>query len=66
MPQSICVFATHRSKTIEGADSILTLDAGSLAEKGVHAELMERNGLYRNIYERRKLEDELHSSIYQS
>jgi len=35
------------------------MDEGRLAEKGTHAELMALNGLYRQIYERRKLEEEI-------
>ncbi len=58
MPGAICMIVTHRVKTIERADRILTMDEGRLAEAGTHAELMARNGLYRQIYERRKLEEE--------
>ncbi len=59
LPEAICLIVTHRVKTIERADFILTMDEGQLAEKGTHAELMARDGLYRQIYERRKLEEEL-------
>jgi ATP-binding cassette subfamily B protein len=59
MPGSICLFVTHRSKTIAASDLILTMDEGRIAEKGSHAELMALNGLYRKIYERQKLADEM-------
>ncbi|MFH1549021.1 MAG: ABC transporter ATP-binding protein [Planctomycetota bacterium] len=59
MPDAICLIVTHRVKTIEHSDLILTLDEGKLAEKGTHTELMALNGLYKQIYERRKLEEEL-------
>lgn len=59
LPEAICLIVTHRVKTIEHADLILTLDEGRLAEKGTHAELLALNGVYRQIYERRKLEEEL-------
>lgn len=58
-PDALCLAVTHRAKTIETSDLILTLEDGRLAEKGTHAELMALNGLYRQIYERRKLEEEL-------
>ena len=59
LPDAICLIVTHRVKTIENADFILTMDEGRLAEKGTHAELIALNGLYKQIYERRKLEEEL-------
>lgn len=60
MPGTLCLVATHRTKTIESSPLILTLDSGSLVEAGTHNELMARNGLYRSIYERQKLADEVH------
>ncbi|OGR44691.1 MAG: hypothetical protein A2X35_05135 [Elusimicrobia bacterium GWA2_61_42] len=59
LPDAICLIVTHRVKTIAHADFILTLDEGRLAEKGTHAELIALGGIYKQIYERRKLEEEL-------
>ena len=59
LPDAICLIVTHRIKTIEHADFILTMDEGRLAEKGTHADLLALDGLYRQIYERRKLEEEI-------
>ena len=58
-PDALCLAVTHRAKTIETSDLILVLDDGRLAERGTHSELMVLNGLYRQIYERRKLAEEL-------
>lgn len=42
----------HRLSTIVSADQILVLDAGEIVERGSHAELLARNGRYRQLYER--------------
>ena len=42
---------THRLSAIRKADMILVFQGGRIAERGVHDELMARNGLYRDLYE---------------
>jgi ABC-type multidrug transport system fused ATPase/permease subunit len=41
----------HRLSTIMGADKILVLEDGRLAQQGRHAELLQQGGLYRTLYE---------------
>jgi len=58
-PDALCLAVTHRARTIETSDLILVLDEGRLAEQGGHAELLARGGLYKQIYERQKLVEEI-------
>ena len=41
----------HRMRTVAGADHIVVLENGRVAEQGTPAELMERGGLYRRMVE---------------
>lgn len=41
----------HRLSTIQHADTIVVVEAGQIAEAGSHQELMEQNGLYRELYD---------------
>ncbi len=40
----------HRLSTVEKADRIIVLDAGSVAETGTHQELLARQGLYASLH----------------
>ena len=41
---------SHRVTTLMQADRILVLDGGRVAELGTHAQLVEKPGIYRDIY----------------
>ena len=45
------VVIAHRLSTIHNADQIIVVDHGRIAERGTHAELMERNGIYAKLIE---------------
>ena len=46
------VVIAHRLSTIRNADMILVVESGNIAERGNHAELMQKNGLYADLYRR--------------
>ncbi|MDJ0601396.1 MAG: peptidase domain-containing ABC transporter [Crocosphaera sp.] len=48
------LFITHRLNTIQHADLILMMDAGSLAEMGTHEELMNLKGRYYCLYQQQE------------
>ena len=41
----------QRLLTLKNADSILVLDHGQIVERGTHEELLNLDGLYREIYD---------------
>ena len=44
------IVIAHRLRTVENADKIIVLNKGMIAETGTHAELMEKGGIYREMY----------------
>jgi subfamily B ATP-binding cassette protein MsbA len=40
----------HRLSTVEEADRIIVLDAGTIAESGTHAQLLANGGLYSQLH----------------
>ena len=44
------VMIAHRLSTVVGADRIVVLDEGHVAEEGTHAELVEAGGLYARMW----------------
>lgn len=45
------IVVAHRLSTIRDADQILVLHRGEVRERGRHAELLAKDGLYRRLYE---------------
>ncbi len=56
------IIVSHRVSTVRSADQILVLDKGRIAERGTHAQLLKRDGLYAELYRKQLLEEELAAS----
>jgi ATP-binding cassette subfamily B protein len=52
------ILIAHRISTVKDADLILVLDRGQIVEKGVHDDLLGRDGFYAELYRMQQLEDE--------
>jgi len=44
------IIIAHRFSTVRNADKIVVLDKGRIVESGEHRELMEKKGVYYNLY----------------
>ncbi|NLT13923.1 MAG: ATP-binding cassette domain-containing protein, partial [Clostridiales bacterium] len=45
------ILISHRISTLMLSDTIMVLDNGKIAELGSHSELIEKNGIYKRIYD---------------
>jgi ATP-binding cassette, subfamily B, multidrug efflux pump len=62
MSRRTSIVVSHRVSTIRGADQIVVLHEGRIAERGTHDELVRRNGFYADLYRKQLLEEELKAS----
>jgi ATP-binding cassette subfamily B protein len=62
MRRRTSIIVSHRVSTVRNADQILVLDSGRIVERGSHAELLKRDGLYADLYRKQLLEEELAAS----
>jgi ATP-binding cassette, subfamily B, multidrug efflux pump len=62
MRQRTSIIVAHRISTVRDADQIFVLDHGRIVERGHHAALVARGGLYAALYKKQLLEEELAAS----
>ncbi|MFG1413038.1 ABC transporter ATP-binding protein/permease [Xanthobacter sp. VTT E-85241] len=53
----------HRLSTVIGADEILVLSQGTVAERGSHAELLAKGGLYAALWRRQREADDAREKL---
>jgi ATP-binding cassette subfamily B protein len=51
------ILISHRVSTVKHADRIIVLDGGKIMETGTHDDLLNRKGLYYELYERQLMEE---------
>lgn len=50
MHDRTCLIIAHRISTIRDADTIIVMEQGHIAQQGSHAELIKKEGPYRDLY----------------
>lgn len=51
IPDTTKIIIAQRVSSVEDADQILVMDGGRIVERGTHEELLEQNGIYRQVYD---------------
>ena len=59
MADRTSLIISHRVSSAKLADRILVLDDGHLVEQGTHESLMERNGMYKDLYDKQLQTEEV-------
>jgi ATP-binding cassette subfamily B protein len=53
------IIIAHRLATIKHANTILVIDKGQIMESGTHQELLNKNGMYLNLYQKQLKQNKL-------
>ncbi|BAY25441.1 ABC transporter-related protein [Calothrix sp. NIES-2100] len=54
------LFITHQLSAAAAADRIFVMDKGKIVQMGTHLELVQQQGLYRNLWSQHQIEELLH------
>ncbi len=58
MQNRTSIIISHRVSSIKNADQIIVLDQGKIVERGNHYDLLNKRGLYFELYEKQLMEEE--------
>ena len=58
MQNKTSIVIAHRLSTVRKADKIVVMARGRIVETGTHAELLEKGGVYKKLYELQFFEEE--------
>ena len=53
------IIISHRVSSAKLANKIIVLEDGALVEEGTHEELLEHGGVYRELYDKQMMTDEV-------
>jgi ATP-binding cassette subfamily B protein len=59
LKEKTCLIISHRISAVKEADEILVLDEGKIIERGSHEQLVDRGGVYADLYQQQQLTEEL-------
>jgi ATP-binding cassette subfamily B multidrug efflux pump len=59
LKEKTCLIISHRISAVKDADEILVFEDGRILERGTHHHLVERGGLYAELYQQQRLTEEL-------
>lgn len=58
-PGRTVIIVAHRISTLQSADQIFVLEDGQITQRGSHEDLVEVEGLYKELYDKQLLEEEI-------
>ncbi len=53
------IIIAHRISSLQHADKIIVLNDKKIAESGTHSELLAKNGIYKDLFEKQQIEEKL-------
>lgn len=60
-PGKTVIIVAHRISTLKNANQILVLEEGRITQRGSHDELVAEEGLYKELYQKQLLEEQIES-----